>query len=144
QAIGRLAEALSPQPCAPAQLATLLNGFASLPPAAPCSRPVQLARGRGARALQRELALLSETHPAVAVFIETGLQNLHNLPQERGAGWLAGILAAQPYRLAFWRVSGEEINYRRFFDVNELAALRMERREVFDATHALVERLWQS
>ena len=49
-------------------------------------------------------------------------------------------LNAQAYRLAFWRVAAEEINYRRFFDVNDLAAIRMELPEVFEATHRLVIR----
>ena len=44
----------------------------------------------------------------------------------------------QSYRLAFWRVAAEEINYRRFFDVNDLAAIRMELPEVFDETHRLL------
>ena len=44
----------------------------------------------------------------------------------------------QSYRLAFWRVAAEEINYRRFFDVNDLAAIRMELPEVFDDTHGLL------
>ncbi|PYL53297.1 MAG: malto-oligosyltrehalose synthase [Verrucomicrobia bacterium] len=48
------------------------------------------------------------------------------------------LLNAQSYRLAFWRVAAEEINYRRFFDVNDLAAIRMELPEVFDAAHQLV------
>ena len=48
------------------------------------------------------------------------------------------LLNDQAYRLAFWRVAAEEINYRRFFDVNDLAALRMELPEVFDATHRLL------
>lgn len=51
---------------------------------------------------------------------------------------LEALIEAQPYRLAHWRVAGDEINYRRFFDINELAALRMERPEVFEATHQLV------
>jgi (1->4)-alpha-D-glucan 1-alpha-D-glucosylmutase len=51
------------------------------------------------------------------------------------------LLSAQIYRLADWRVAGDEVNYRRFFDVNTLAAIRMERREVFEATHELVMRL---
>ena len=38
----------------------------------------------------------------------------------------------------FWRVAVDEINYRRFFDINELAGLRMEHAEVFEATHALL------
>jgi len=45
------------------------------------------------------------------------------------------LLDEQPYRLAYWRVATDEINYRRFFDVNELAALSMEREEVFTAAH---------
>ena len=51
------------------------------------------------------------------------------------------LLSAQTYRLADWRVAGDEVNYRRFFDVNNLAALRMEVPEVFDVAHQLVLRL---
>ncbi len=51
------------------------------------------------------------------------------------------VLEAQPYRLAFWRVSAEEINYRRFFDVNDLVGLRMENPEVFAATHCLIRKM---
>ena len=48
------------------------------------------------------------------------------------------LLSAQPYRLAYWRVAAEEINYRRFFDINELAAIRMEDPAVFERVHAFV------
>ncbi len=48
------------------------------------------------------------------------------------------MLASQPYRLAYWRVASDEINYRRFFDINALAALRTDREEVLRATHALI------
>ena len=51
------------------------------------------------------------------------------------------LLEAQPYRLALWRTSGEEINYRRFFDVNDLVGLRMENGKVFAATHCLIRQL---
>ena len=51
------------------------------------------------------------------------------------------LLDEQAYRLAYWRVASDEINYRRFFDINDLAALSMERPEVFEATHGLVLRL---
>ena len=54
---------------------------------------------------------------------------------------LERLLDEQAYRLAFWRVASDEINYRRFFDINELAALNMEKPEVFAATHELVLRL---
>ncbi|HWS58589.1 MAG TPA: malto-oligosyltrehalose synthase [Actinotalea sp.] len=51
---------------------------------------------------------------------------------------LADLVARQHYRLAYWRVADEELNYRRFFDVGSLAAIRVEDPAVFDATHGLV------
>ncbi|MFB9953975.1 malto-oligosyltrehalose synthase [Cellulomonas denverensis] len=54
---------------------------------------------------------------------------------------LGELVERQHYRLAYWRVADEELNYRRFFDVGTLAAIRVEDPEVFDATHALVLRL---
>ena len=54
---------------------------------------------------------------------------------------LHALLEDQAYRLAYWRVASSEINYRRFFDINQLAGLRMERGEVFEATHRLLLRL---
>jgi (1->4)-alpha-D-glucan 1-alpha-D-glucosylmutase len=54
---------------------------------------------------------------------------------------LDALLNDQAYRLAYWRVAAEEINYRRFFDVNDLAGVRVERPQVFQATHKLILRL---
>ncbi|HEV3052042.1 MAG TPA: malto-oligosyltrehalose synthase, partial [Longimicrobium sp.] len=54
---------------------------------------------------------------------------------------LDALLNDQAYRLAYWRVAAEEINYRRFFDVNDLAGVRVERPQVFQATHALILRM---
>jgi (1->4)-alpha-D-glucan 1-alpha-D-glucosylmutase len=52
-----------------------------------------------------------------------------------GRDRLAAILKGQHYRLASWRVANDEVNWRRFFDINELAALRVEDEDVFDAVH---------
>ena len=54
---------------------------------------------------------------------------------------LEQLLHQQAYRLSYWRVASDEINYRRFFDINDLAALSMEKLEVFTAAHELVFRL---
>jgi (1->4)-alpha-D-glucan 1-alpha-D-glucosylmutase len=54
---------------------------------------------------------------------------------------LVTLLSDQAYRLSFWRVALHEINYRRFFDVNDLAAIRVENPDVFSAVHALPLRL---
>jgi len=51
------------------------------------------------------------------------------------------LLEAQHYRLAHWRTATFSLNYRRFFDINELVGLRVDRPQVFDAAHALVLRL---
>ena len=51
---------------------------------------------------------------------------------------LAGLLDAQHYRLVHWREGPEAINYRRFFEVNDLVAVRMESEEMFDTTHRKV------
>ncbi|MCL3862233.1 malto-oligosyltrehalose synthase [Actinotalea sp. K2] len=51
---------------------------------------------------------------------------------------MAELVDRQHYRLAYWKVADEELNYRRFFDVGTLAAVRVEDPEVFDATHELV------
>ncbi|MCE2984040.1 MAG: malto-oligosyltrehalose synthase [Parachlamydia sp.] len=54
---------------------------------------------------------------------------------------LDALLNEQHYRLSHWRIASEEINYRRFFDINELAGLRVEKKEVFDAVHAYLFKL---
>jgi (1->4)-alpha-D-glucan 1-alpha-D-glucosylmutase len=54
------------------------------------------------------------------------------------------LIGEQAYRLSFWRVAAEEINYRRFFDINNLAAIKMELPEVFEATHRLLYELIKS
>nr|NLD40307.1 malto-oligosyltrehalose synthase [Actinomycetales bacterium] len=57
---------------------------------------------------------------------------------------LAELGDSQPYRLAYWKVADEELNYRRFFDVDTLVAVRVDDREVFDATHAVLFELVHS
>jgi len=54
---------------------------------------------------------------------------------------LGNLLSKQCFRLSSWRVAAHEINYRRFFDINELAAIRVENRKVFEAVHSLPFRL---
>ncbi len=70
----------------------------------------------------------------------------HVLPVRPGTESLAlaELVDRQPYRLAHWRVADEELNYRRFFDVGTLAAIRVEVDEVFDATHALLLELFDA
>ncbi|QKT05050.1 malto-oligosyltrehalose synthase [Ectothiorhodospiraceae bacterium 2226] len=89
---------------------------------------------------KRRLAALCETAPEIRAYVEevTARFNGEVAESDDGAeryGLLHELLEAQAYRLAHWQVASDEINYRRFFDINDLAGLRMERREVFEATH---------
>jgi (1->4)-alpha-D-glucan 1-alpha-D-glucosylmutase len=78
----------------------------------------------------------------ISAFVTRRLEEFNGVENDpRSFDRLHTLLEAQPYRLAFWRVSAEEINYRRFFDVNDLVGLRMENPEVFAETHCLIRRL---
>jgi len=86
-----------------------------------------------ASALQRELADRVMADASFARALADGCTAFVTDPDRLDA--LAG---AQHYRLAYWRVSSDEINYRRFFDINDLAGLRVEDAEVLARTHELI------
>jgi (1->4)-alpha-D-glucan 1-alpha-D-glucosylmutase len=85
--------------------------------------------------LKSRLGELSNASAFVRTLINAAVEAV-NLDQDR----IHELLEKQAYRLAHWRVSAEEINYRRFFDVNDLVGLRMENPEVFARTHKLLRR----
>jgi (1->4)-alpha-D-glucan 1-alpha-D-glucosylmutase len=80
--------------------------------------------------------------PAIAGAIDSALTRFNGRKgKPESFQRLHRLLEAQAYRIADWRVAAEEINYRRFFNINELAGLRMELPEVFERTHRLVGKL---
>lgn len=92
------------------------------------------ARAALARALAEspgQAGALAARLSAMATHDEAGRARLHRL------------LERQHYRLAWWRTAPDEINWRRFFDVTDLAALRMQERFVFEAAHATLFRLYE-
>ena len=66
----------------------------------------------------------------------------HSTDTSAGRDRLHRLLERQHYRLAWWRTAADEVNWRRFFDVSTLGGVRVERPEVFEASHALVFRLF--
>jgi (1->4)-alpha-D-glucan 1-alpha-D-glucosylmutase len=99
-------------------------------------------RAREKEVAKRRLAALCEKSPRIREFVDENLALFNGRPRDpRSFDLLDQLLDSQAYRLAHWRVAGEEINYRRFFDVNDLAAIRMEDPRVFDEAHRLVLRL---
>ena len=89
--------------------------------------------------MKRRLAALTERSADVASLIADSVRLINGVAgRPRSFDALDELLNAQSYRLAHWRVASEEINYRRFFDVNQLAALRMEDPAVFEEVHRFV------
>jgi (1->4)-alpha-D-glucan 1-alpha-D-glucosylmutase len=82
---------------------------------------------------KRHLARLCEERPDAAAAVDAAVAALNEDPDR-----LDALLERQNYRLAYWRTAGQELDYRRFFDINTLAGLRMEDSHVFQDTHALV------
>ena len=96
-------------------------------------------RHHGKQEIKRRLAELAEKNRTVADLIAESLKKLNGTPGEPGSfDRLDELLRHQCFRLASWKTAPDEINYRRFFDVNSLAALSMERLEVFEATHGFI------
>ncbi|MGH7180973.1 MAG: malto-oligosyltrehalose synthase, partial [Nitrospiraceae bacterium] len=99
-------------------------------------------RHREKEIIKRRLAALVESSAMIRQFLEANVRSINGTKGEpRSFDILDQILNDQAYRLAYWRVAADEINYRRFFDINELAAIRMENPAVFEATHGLLLRL---
>jgi len=96
-------------------------------------------RVREKEIIKRRIERRLEEAPQVREAIAKAVATINGRPGDpRSFDALNELLNAQSYRLAFWRVAAEEINYRRFFDINDLAAIRMELPEVFEATHHLL------
>ena len=90
-----------------------------------------------ARELKGELAIVARD-PAIAAAIDAALETFAIGNDAAAIDRLDALLTQQNFRLAYWRVSADEINYRRFFDINDLAGLRVEDAEVLGQTHRLV------
>jgi (1->4)-alpha-D-glucan 1-alpha-D-glucosylmutase len=138
-----LGPAVARLPDGPARgaLAALRAAFHALPRGeVPRSRRVAVRAQ--ADALRRRLADLVVEYPEAGAAVDDEIVSINGEPgQPRSFVALHRLLEAQAYRLSYWRVAADEINYRRFFDINELAGLRVERPELFDAMHRLVFRL---
>jgi (1->4)-alpha-D-glucan 1-alpha-D-glucosylmutase len=91
--------------------------------------------------IKRRIQRLCAESPRLCDFLDENLASLQGKEGDPASfDDLHRLLEDQVYRLAYWRVASEEINYRRFFDVTELAGLRTEDPKVFDQIHSLILR----
>lgn len=122
------AYALALERAEPASLASFGPLFASLDTIAD-----HVARRDAAASLRR---LLAETEARNATALAERLDAARTTPA--GQALIERVVDAQHWRPASWKVAAEEINYRRFFDINALAAMRMENAYCFGDVHRLV------
>ena len=111
----------------------IAGSFSRLPAPESSDRGVASARHRDKMVLYAMLKRLCEEQPEVGAAIYRGVDDLNH-----DVNALDDVLNQQSYRLAHWRTADQELGYRRFFDVNTLIGLRMEREHVFEATHARI------
>lgn len=121
---------------------SLVTAFSHLPERRENTPERVAERARDKEIHKRHLAGLCQRSPDIAWFVEENLRLLNGTPGEpQSFDMLHNLLEAQAYRLSYWRVASDDINYRRFFDINDLAGLRMENKTVFEETHRLVMEL---
>jgi (1->4)-alpha-D-glucan 1-alpha-D-glucosylmutase len=123
-------------------VAELIERLRTLPPHSTTDPAQARERMKTWDSIRPRWTELLRNSSAVKALLDRALPAINGRPGESGSfDLLHLLLELQVYRLAHWRVSGEEINYRRFFDVNDLVGLRMENPQVFAATHRMLRRM---
>ncbi len=122
----------SAEACGSELLTFLAESHARLPRPTVTARQAIERRHRDKTVLAHLLARLCEEEPGVVAAIDAEVGRVNGDPDA-----LDALLEQQNYRLALWRTASRDLGYRRFFDINDLAGLRVEDPEVFEASHAL-------
>ena len=121
------------------ELQSLSTAFGHLPVRQEVDSELVAERNRDKEIHKRRLAELCSRSPEIVAGIMSAVELINgNTADPASFNELHELIKAQAFRLANWRVASDDINYRRFFDTNDLAALCMENEAVFDATHRLV------
>ena len=124
------------------ELESIITALEHLPPHTETDPDALRLRRREKDVVRRRLSTLVKESNEVRAAVHDALARLNGTEgRPESFDQLEEFVSRQAYRLSFWRVAADEINYRRFFDVNELAALRVEERPVFAAVHEVVFRL---
>lgn len=121
---------------------SILTSLSHLPPLDTTDPAKRAERDREKEIVKRRLRSLCEQSPQVLEFVLQNVQLFNGIAGDpHSFDLLEQLLDEQAYRLSHWRVASDEINYRRFFDVNGLAAVCMEQPEVFAKAHAFIGKL---
>ncbi len=121
---------------------SILTALQNLPPYTERDAIRIVERQREKEVARERLVRLVNESSTIRDHVDSSIRAANGTRGERASfDLLHALLEHQAYRLAYWRTAFDEINYRRFFDINELVGLRMEQPEVFEATHGLVRQL---
>ncbi len=124
------------------ELTSIVTALGHLSPTTELSPESVVERYREKVVIRRRLWNLYRSNSAVRVFIDANVATFNGkIGDPKSFDLLDALLEKQIYRIAHWRVATEEINYRRFFDINSLGAIRVEDPVVFEETHRLVLKL---
>ena len=119
------------------ELLSIMTAIRNLPAREGSDAPLRAERAREKEVIKRRLGALTARSVRVLGHIERAVAQFNGVQGDPASfDALDRLLSTQAYRLSYWRVAAEEINYRRFFDINELAAIRMEDPSVFARVHA--------
>jgi len=118
---------------------SLITAFSHLPRRQEVSTDLIVERNRDKEIHKRRLAELCVRSPEISAAIAEAVKEINGSPADPASfDELHELIKVQAFRLANWRVASDDINYRRFFDTNDLAALCTEKEAVFEATHRFV------
>ena len=121
------------------ELQSIATAFGHLPGQRELKAEDRAERIREKEVQKRRLAALCARSSEVCRFLDENVKTFNGNPEDPHTfELLHDLIKAQAYRLAQWRVAADDINYRRFFDINDLAALRTENETVFENTHRLI------
>ncbi len=121
---------------------SIVDALSGIPDGMGLTQEQRAKRYREIQVSAHRLTDLCKSNPHVLEFIEQNLADFDCSEDDHGAcRRMNELLEKQAYRLAFWRVAAHEINYRRFFDINELAGVRVEDPRAFADMHAFVFKL---
>ncbi|MBD0370113.1 MAG: malto-oligosyltrehalose synthase [Pyrinomonadaceae bacterium] len=124
------------------ELESIMTALNHLPPRTESNPERVRERRRETVVIKRRLSNLVKSSQQVRHAVHQALMEINGRRDDpRSFDLLEQLLSEQAYRLSYWRVAADEINYRRFFDINELAAVRVEERPVFTAIHEVTFRL---
>lgn len=124
------------------ELLSIVTALGNLPPYTESDTGKTRERYREKEVIKKRLWNLYTESPEIGAFIHENVVILNGERGDPGSfDLLDNLLREQVYRLSFWRVAADEINYRRFFDINELGATRMENPVIYRRAHELLFKL---